>query len=145
VAIRIDGPSRSGTVQGSGPTRRPEGTGTSFALPSETAARPAATALAGATGLTDVASLLALQSVPEAEDRRERRRRAVRRGLDLLDVLEGVRLDLIGGGVAVDRLERIVHLLGERRPSGDERLEALIDEIDLRARVELAKFGRFPG
>jgi hypothetical protein len=144
VAIRIDGPGRAGGVQGGTPTRRTEGAGSGFSLPGETAARPAATALSGATALGDVATLLALQGVPEAEDRRERRRRAVRRGLDLLEVLEGVRFDLIGGGVAAERLERIVHLLGQRRASGDERLEALIDEIDLRARVELAKFGRFP-
>ena len=145
VAIRIDGPGRSGGVQGNAPTRAKEGTGAAFTLPGgEAPAKPTAAALAGATALTDLASLLALQGVPVAEDRREKRRRAVRRGLDLLDVLEGVKIDLLGGGVAADRLERLVHLLGRRAPSGDERLDALIEEIELRSRVELAKFGRFP-
>ena len=145
MAIRIDGPGRVGGVQGGTPTRRAEGTGQGFSLPGgETPAKAAAPTLSGATALTDIASLLALQGVPVEEDRREKRRRAIRQGLDLLDVLEGVKLDLLGGGVASERLERLVQVLGQRRPSGDERLDALVDEIDLRARVELAKFGRYP-
>lgn len=145
MAIRIDGPGRTGGVQGSAPTRRAEGGGAAFTLPGgETPARVAAPTLPGATALTDLASLLALQGVPAEEDPRDRRRKAVHRGLDLLDVLEGVKLDLLGGGVASERLERLVQMLGQRRPSGDEGLDALVDEIELRARVELAKFGRFP-
>jgi hypothetical protein len=146
VAIRIDGPGRAGGVQGNTPTRRAEGAGTGFALPGgETTARAAAPTLAGATALTDLASLLALQGVPAGEDEREKKRKAVRRGFDLLDLLESVRVDLLGGGVPTDRLERLVHLLGQRRPTGDDRLEALVDDIELRARVELAKFGHYPG
>lgn len=145
MAIRIDGPGRANGIQGGQPIRRPEGAGSAFSLPAgESAARPPAAVLGAATGLSDVASLLALQGVPNAEEERERRRKAVRRGFDLLDVLEGVRMDLLGGGVPAERLERIVRLLGQRRPSGDDALEALVDDIELRARVELAKFGRFP-
>jgi hypothetical protein len=142
VAIRIDGPGRTGGIQGPGTTRRAEGTGATFRLPEqETASRPGV--VGGPVGMTDVASLLALQSVP-AQDPREKKRKAVRRGLDILDVLEGVRLDLLGGGVSPDRLERLVGLMGGREPTGDERLDGLVADIELRARVELAKLGRFP-
>ena len=145
MAIRIDGPGRTGGVQSGSPTRAKEGSGASFALPGADApTKAAAPTLAGATGLNDIASLLALQGVPVAEDPRERRRKAVKRGLDLLDVLENVRIDLLGGGVASDRLERLVQMLGGRAPSGDDRLDALVADVELRARVELAKFGRFP-
>ncbi len=145
MAIRIDGPGRSGTVQSNAPTRAKETSGAGFTLPgAEPAARPTAPALAGATPLGDIASLLALQSIPVSEDPREKRRKAVKRGLDLLDVLEAVRLDLLSGRVENDRLERLVQLLGRRVPCGDDRLDALVADIELRARVELAKFGRFP-
>lgn len=141
VAIRIEGPGRSTGIGGSAPTRRTEG-GASFTLPSDSQpARPAT--LGGTLGVQDLASLIALQALPQ-EDRRERRRKAVRRGHDLLDVLEGVKIDLLSGGVPVDRLERLVHLLGLRNPSDDPSLDALVEEIELRARVELAKFGRYP-
>ena len=142
MAIRIDGPGRTGGAQGPTPGRRAEGTGASFSLPEQNAPNRAAVA-PGPFGVGDVASLLALQAIA-APDPRERRRRTVRRGHDLLDVMEGVKLDLLGGGVPVDRLERLVALLGRHEPSGDERLDALIDDIELRARVELAKYGRFP-
>jgi len=142
VAIRIDGPGRTGGIQGTGTTRRTEGTGATFRLPEQEQASRSAVA-GGPIGATDVASLLALQSIP-SQDPREKKRKAVRRGLDILDVLEGVRLDLLGGGVSPDRLERLVGLMGGREPTGDERLDALVADIDLRARVELAKLGRFP-
>lgn len=142
MAIRIDGPGRTGGMQGPTPTRRAEGTGATFSLPEPNAPKSAAVA-PGPVGVGDVASLLALQAV-EAPDPRERRRRTVRRGHDMLDVLEDVKLDLLGGGVPVDRLERLVALLGRHEPSGDDRLDALVADIELRARVELAKYGRFP-
>ncbi len=145
MAIRIDGPGPTTGVQGGQPTRRAEGTGAAFRLPTgDPAPRVAAAAIGGATALTDVASLLALQSVPDPEDTRERKRRAVKRGHELLDVLESVKLDLLGGAMPTDRLERLVQILGQRRPSGDDQLDGLVADIELRARVELAKFGRFP-
>lgn len=142
MAIRIDGPGRTGGVQGNTPTRRAEGTGSTFSLP-DREAPSRAPVLAGAVGVGDVASLLALQGIAPP-DPRERRRRAVRRGHDLLDVLEQVKIDLLSGNVPVDRLERLVGLLGGREPSGDDQLDGLVADIELRARVELAKWGRFP-
>lgn len=145
MAIRIDGPGRTGGVQGNVPMRAKEPGGAAFALPgAEVPTKPAAAPIAGAAPFTDIAALLALQGVPVAEDPREKRRKSVRRGLDLLDVLERVRIDLLGGGVPSERLERLVQILGDRGPSGDDQLDALVADIELRARVELAKFGRFP-
>lgn len=143
MAIRIDGPGRTSGLQGPGPTKRTGEGGAVFSLPGEAAAPARAAVIAGTVGIGDIASLIALQAVPE-EDAREKRRKTVRRGLDLLDVLEGVKLDLLAGGVPVDRLERLVHLLGQRRTSGEAELDALVEDIELRARVELAKFGRYP-
>lgn len=142
MAIRIDGPGRTGGIQGTGTTRRAEGTGATFRLPEQEQAGRS-TVVGGPIGATDVASLLALQSI-SSQDPREKKRKAVRRGLDILDVLEGIRLDLLGGGVPPERLERLVGLMGGREATGDERLDGLVADIELRARVELAKLGRFP-
>lgn len=145
MAIRIDGPGRNAGVQGPSQTRRGEGASSTFQLPGGETAQPARSGvIGGPLGVQDIASLLALQSLPVEPDPRERKRRAVKRGNDLLDVLEGVKLDLLGGQVPVDRLERLVGLLGGREASGDDALDALVNEIELRARVELAKFGRYP-
>lgn len=145
MAIRIDGPGRNTGVQGTTPTRRGEGTGAAFTLPGGGGDAPARSGLVGGPlGVQDLASLLALQTMPTEADPRERRRRSVKRGNDLLDVLEGVKIDLLGGNVPVDRLERLVQLLGRHEPSGEEGLDALVADIELRVRVELAKFGRYP-
>lgn len=145
MAIRIDGPGRNTGVQGTTQTRRGDGTGAAFTLPGGGAEAPSrGGTVAGPLGVQDLASLLALQALPTEEDPRERKRRSVKRGNDLLDILEGVKLDLLGGAVPVDRLERLVGLLGKHAPSGDEGLDALVADIELRARVELAKFGRYP-
>jgi hypothetical protein len=105
----------------------------------EPAARAAtATALSGLAGLD---ALIALQSVDA--DRQSRRRRAVRRGHDLLDLLEEVRIGLLSGAVRGASLDRVAQLLGGLEPSGDDSVDALVAAIALRAEVELAKLGRY--
>ncbi len=68
------------------------------------------------------------------------RRRAAKRGRDILDQLDRVRLALISGAIPRRDLERLVALLAEQREQAiDPGLTAVIDEINLRAQVELAK------
>lgn len=84
--------------------------------------------------------MLALQA---AGDALERKRRAVRRGRDLLDHLDQVKVALLSGRVPVERLMLIRAVLASRRDLGDDpALEELLAQIDLRAEVELAKLGR---
>jgi hypothetical protein len=69
----------------------------------------------------------------------------VRRGKALLDVLEDMKADLLLGHVGEGRLNQLLALIGQAREKSEPGLDALIDDIELRARVELAKLGRFPG
>jgi hypothetical protein len=86
-----------------------------------------------------IGALLALQVVG---DPLLSRRRAVQGGRDLLDSLDDIKVALLEGRVPLERLEWLATMVGERARSGDERLDALLDDIELRARVELAKLGR---
>ena len=99
--------------------------------------RPA-TAIAPATSLD---ALLALQAV---EDPLLRKKKLVRRGTQLLDTLEEMKADLLTGRVSESRLNQLMAVLGQARDKADPRLDALLDDIELRARVELAKLGLFP-
>ena len=66
--------------------------------------------------------------------------RAVKRGGRILDVLEKLKLamlDGLGGAAALDGLVRAVR--EERAQTGEEGLEGVLDEIETRAAVELAK------
>ena len=138
--MKISGTRSADTAQ----TRRTErraGVQGSFALDHADAPRMAAP-LSGAAPLAAVDTLLALQSVPEAG---EGKRRAVKRAGDMLDLLDDIRLGLLEGGVPKGKLEGLLRMVQSRREdSADARLAQILDEIELRAQVELAKFGCNP-
>lgn len=91
-----------------------------------------------ANAAADVAGLLTLQEVSsEIEDEN----RAARRGLDLLDRLDEIRHGLLVGSIRRADLQRLTVLVREKRAEvTDPRLTEILDEIDLRAAVELAKY-----
>ncbi len=98
-----------------------------------------ATHTAGAPGLGAVDTLLALQQAPDALTGRARARK---RGEQLLDELEQIRLGLLMGRIPLAGLKRLSALLGQTRPPvEDARLEQVLAEIEVRAAVELAKLG----
>ena len=106
------------------------------------AAAPAATASVAATSsMAGVSALMALQGVESAS---ERRRRSIRRGRGLLDRLDELKMAMLGGENDDRVLERLTRSLREDRPENApedeaEGLSGLLDQIDLRAAVELAK------
>lgn len=92
-------------------------------------------------GTSGIEALLAMQAV---EDPILAKRKAVRRGRSMLDVLDAVKADLLVGPVGESRLNQLMALVGQARTYSEPGLESLIDDIELRVRVELAKLGRFP-
>lgn len=87
-----------------------------------------------------VTALLALQEVPDAARGPSR---GIRRGLDLLDQLDRLRIELLSGRVSPVRLERIAHVLrSQRERIADPVLADVLAEVEVRAAVELAKFER---
>lgn len=88
-----------------------------------------------------IGALLALQAV---DDPLLARRKALRRGSALLDALAAAQADLLTGGVGEGRLNQMMALVTQARDTIDPELDALIDDIELRVRVELAKHGRYP-
>ena len=88
--------------------------------------------------LTAIDSLIALQEVP---DSLAGRTKAAKRGRDMLDLLEDIRDGLLLGGISRGTLNRLLSLVNVKREEfADPGLSAVLDDIELRARVELAKF-----
>lgn len=84
-----------------------------------------------------VDALLALQEVGSPL---ERRRRSVRRAGRLLDELEGLKVALLGGDLGLTDLDRLTRAAREQREvTDDPKLESVLDEIETRAQVEIAK------
>lgn len=85
-------------------------------------------------------ALLALQEIPDNE---LAKRQAVEEGKNTIEALDKLRVDLLTGNLSgniVNRLNEIVKL--RKQFVGDSRLDAIMQEIELRAAVELAKLER---
>ena len=62
----------------------------------------------------------------------------------MLDLLEELKADLLVGQVGAGQLDALVTQLQGLRERVEPGLDAIIDEIELRVLVELAKQGRYP-
>lgn len=93
--------------------------------------------LSGAGAIGSVDALLALQG---AGDFREAKKQATDRAFSLLDVLDDLKIALLDGTMPRQTLMRLMDTLKTRRDSTDDpKLEAMLDEVEVRAAVELAK------
>ncbi|WEK05538.1 MAG: flagellar assembly protein FliX [Candidatus Devosia phytovorans] len=137
--MRIDTTNRtSGTGRSSAAGR--SGSGADFVPAGGAAPSRVATAMP-MQAMTGIDSILALQAVDEPLTAKKK---AVKRGVSLLDMLEDMRADLLIGQVSVSRLDGMATMLSQLRETSVPGLDSLLDDIELRVRVELAKFGRFP-
>lgn len=89
----------------------------------------------GAIGTASV--LLGAQEVSEEEIRRKK---AVKKGRFTLDALEGLRDALLMGTLPISTLKNLEKIIAEERETTQNpALNAILDEIELRAAVEMAK------
>jgi hypothetical protein len=96
--------------------------------------------VSGASGVAHVSSLEALMALQEVGGPLERRRRAVGRASQILDALDDLKLDLLEGRLSPGSLEALTRSVREQRAlTDDPSLESVLDEIETRAAVELAK------
>ena len=90
-----------------------------------------------------ISSILSIQEVGEKSQSGQNERQMIRWGENILDQLDQVRHDLLMGGIPVERLTTLAQSLRERKSNvSDPSLLALMDEIEIRAEVEIAKYSR---
>jgi hypothetical protein len=90
-----------------------------------------------------VDALLAVQEATDSTDqeaRRRARRRLYERGESILDHLDELRHGLLLGTIPKERIIQLAQMVrGKRDKVDDPLLAQVLDEIELRAEVELAK------
>ena len=70
----------------------------------------------------------------------ERKRRAVKRGRSALDALDELKVEALGGTLGPSTLARLKSATADLRDaSGDDGLDSVLAEIELRLEVEIAK------
>jgi hypothetical protein len=126
----------SSLVSSSAPKGAPAAASGTFSLGGAASTAPATQASAAA-GVSSVQALIALQEVGGPL---ERRRRAVSRAGRILDVLDEMKLALLGDNLSTATLDRLTRAVRDQREATDDpALESLLNEIEMRAAVEMAK------
>lgn len=102
------------------------------------------TASVGGTSISGniagIDSLLAVQSVDNPADRPAKRRMALR-SQKILDGLDRIRKAMLTGQLNIGDMINLADMVAQHREKiGDPDMVAILDEIDLRANVEIAKF-----
>lgn len=98
------------------------------------------TPASGTSTIAAIDAILTLQGVPDAMTGRAR---AVKRADTMLDLLDQIKIGLLEGAVPQGLLARLVALVqSQREDFTDPQLASVLDDIDLRAQVELAKFNQ---
>ncbi len=101
------------------------------------AAEARAQVVSGPGPIAALDSILTLQGMDDSTDHRSK---GMRHGEQLLDMLDQVRDGLLAGGIPRTTLNRLANAVSRRHEIfADPKLQSVLDEIELRAHVELAK------
>jgi hypothetical protein len=92
------------------------------------------------TSIAPVGALGGLLGAQEVDEREARRRKEVKRGKLTLDVLSNLRDALLIGSLPYSTIRQLEQLVAqERAETNDPVLTGILNEIEVRAAVELAK------
>ncbi len=136
--MKVTNTSGTGSPTGAGKARATGG-GQGFQLPNVggASAPAAAASVSSLSPVMNVSALLALQDVGTPT---ERKRKAVRRAARMLDALDEMKLNLLSGEPTLDSLTKLQQAIKDQREgTEDPKLEEILNEIETRAAVELAK------
>ena len=87
-------------------------------------------------------AIFAAQTV-DGEEEKQIRKKLIKKGNSLIDCLEEIRDGLLLGEFSTERLIEISRMVKQKDvPSEDEKLQEILQEIELRVEVELAKLIR---
>lgn len=129
-----------GVAPSSGP-RRAGGTAAPGFAPTVDA--PAATG--GASAVSSITPLDAIVALQSEEPAPHRRRRQTKRGQDALDALERLERGLLTGRAPAALKAELESLYFAAAPTGQDGLDDVLREIDIRLAVEIAKLDQMLG
>jgi hypothetical protein len=141
MKVRGPGPSRPTAGKSNVGDKSKDKGGQSFEVSAADDSAPAETA-APLNATSQIAYVDALLAMQGAEDPGERasRGRMRRRALDVLDELERIRTSLMLGTLTIGHLLNVADVVTSHRERIDDpQMTSILDEIDLRAQIEIAK------
>jgi len=142
--MKIEGPGKATGPRGvsKSDAKRKTSDGAFGGLVDETPEQGAASVVGGPVSIGRLDALLSLQEA-EGGTSEEAGKKAKKRAAALLDELDNIRVGLLMGGIPKSSLEHITYMVNAHRENiMDPALNEILDEIDLRAQVELAKHSK---
>lgn len=137
--MRIESTRGGSPVSKSDKAKKSSGTGGAFGafMADDT---PSAQGAAPSMGAGNIGSLLAAQYEDEDVLEKRRQKNMVRRATLTLDALDDVKRGLVSGSITVADMNRLKNSLASKREGVmDPKLIAIMDEVEMRAQIELAK------
>lgn len=109
----------------------------------ETQEPPTAAALKESLTVSGSEAVIAAQNVENSHVDLPKRKRLAEFGENVLDRLDELRHGILLGSFSKEKLTELAHKLRQKRQqSSDPQLNEIIQEIELRAEVEIAKYSR---
>ncbi len=136
--MKIEGPSKAGATSKTSKAGKAGKTDSTFG--DMVASAAAETQSAAATqSIAQVDALLSVQSVETATERGKKGRMR-ERGEKVLRQLDHLRLAMLTGNMSLGQMIDIADVVASQRETIDDpEMTAVLDEIDLRAQIEIAK------
>lgn len=141
--MKIEGPSKSSGAKGvSKSEKKKTGDGSFDALIDETEESAGQSPVTRSAPVGALDALLTLQGA-DSSTSEEAAKKAKKRAADLLDHLDRIKMGLLVGEIPIATLQQLSRTIATHRESVmDPKLAEILDDIDLRAQVELAKLER---
>lgn len=137
--MRIDGPKDLAKARKKTSTNKSSSGGASFQINEPYQSNSISSAQAP-QGINHISSLIAAQEVDGNTGQAEQ---AIKRGTDMLDLLDQLKFGVLNGRISPKALNRLRILTSEQTHlSENEGLKSVLQSIELRAEVELAKLAQ---
>ena len=138
--MKVGGPGRTSSASGSKGAKASGKSGAKFSLDNDPVEAASSGGVASSSPIGSIEALMALQGVDNDSSRENKK--AVEKGEDLLEKLDAIRHGLLTGNLSAQKLLQLQDTLTAYKISGaDPKLAEIVRDIEVRAAVELAKFG----
>ncbi|MZR30808.1 flagellar assembly protein FliX [Sneathiella litorea] len=138
--MKVGGPGRTSAASGSKGGKASQKSGAKFSVESDPVEASVAGGVSSSSPISSIDALVALQGVDDNLPKGNKK--ALAKGHDLLEKLESIRDGLLTGSLTADKLKQLqATLSGYNVADADPALQQVIKDIEVRAAVELAKFG----
>ncbi len=139
--MKIEGPGKSSGTKGVSKTgaKKSSGDASFSGLVDDTEETAGQKPVSGVMSVGQLDALLSLQESTDSASE-EAMKKAKQRASLLLDHLDQVRIGILTGGIPIAALQQLTRIVGQHRDKiMDPKLAEILDEVDLRVQVELAK------